>query len=55
MRDFETEGHPRFEEYARGVMASPETPDHVRNDPNLLGRFPPTPLPGLGGGLIWRQ
>jgi hypothetical protein len=55
MRDFETEGHPRFEEYARGVMASPETPEHVRNDPELRRWYPPVLLPGLGAGLMWRS
>lgn len=54
-RDFETEGHPRFEEYARGVMASPLTPEHVRNDPDLRRRYTPVPLPGLGAGLMWRS
>jgi hypothetical protein len=55
MRNYETKGHPRFEEYARGVMASPLTPGFVRNDPELLKRYPPTPLAGLGGGLVWRR
>jgi hypothetical protein len=55
MRDYDTAGHPRFEEYARGVMASPLAPDFVRNDPELLKRYPPTPLAGLGAGLIWRS
>jgi hypothetical protein len=50
---FDTETHPRFEGYARGVMASPSTPEHVRNDPDLLRRYPPTPLPGLSKHLIW--
>jgi hypothetical protein len=54
MRDYETKGHPRFEEYARGVMASPYA-EFLRNDPHLLREYPPTPLPGLGGGLIWRR
>jgi hypothetical protein len=53
MRDYEIKGHPRFPEYARGVMASPFTPDFIRNNPQLLREYPPTPLPGLGGGLIW--
>jgi hypothetical protein len=53
--DYNTEEHPRFDWYARGVMASPLAPEHVRNDPDLLRRYPPAPLPGLGGGLIWRS
>lgn len=55
MRYYETEGHPGFDEYARGVMASPLTPDFIRNDPELLKRYPPTPLAELGNGLIWRS
>jgi hypothetical protein len=46
--------HPYFDEYARGVMASPATPDFIRKDPQLLKRYPPRPLPGLGPGLVWR-
>jgi hypothetical protein len=53
--DYKMEEHARFEEYARGVMASPLTPEHVRNDPDLLRRYPPTSLPGLRGGLIWSR
>jgi hypothetical protein len=52
-RNFETEGHPCFNDFARGAMASPSTPAHVRNDPDLLRRYPPTPLPGLSKYLIW--
>jgi hypothetical protein len=33
MRDYETDGHPRFEEYARGVMASLLAPEWIRDDP----------------------
>ncbi len=55
MRDYETDGHPRFEEYARGVMASPLAPEWIRDDPDLLKRYPPTPLAGLGAGLVWRD
>jgi hypothetical protein len=53
-RDFRTEGHPNFDEYARGVMASDWTPKWIREDAQLLSRYPPKPLNGMGGGLIWR-
>jgi hypothetical protein len=53
-RDFRTEGHPNFDEYARGVMASDWTPKWIREDAQLLSRYPPNPLKGMGGGLIWR-
>jgi hypothetical protein len=45
--------HPSFEQYARGVMASPLAPDFITKDPTLLKRFPPRHLPGLGSGLCW--
>jgi hypothetical protein len=52
--DYEVARHPDFNTYARGVMASPNTPNWIRQDPNMLRRYPPLPLEGLGGGLIWR-
>ena len=54
VRGFNTEGHPSFDEYARGVVASPFAPDIVRLDEGLRLRFPPKQLPGLGSGLIWK-
>ena len=53
-RGFRTEGHPNFDEYARGVMASKLTPAFIREDAELLRRYPPEPLDELGGGLMWR-
>jgi hypothetical protein len=50
-RDFRLEGHPDFDTFARGAMAQPWTPEQFRQDPELLRRFPPMPLPGLGKGL----
>jgi hypothetical protein len=50
---YELTAHPDFETYARGVMASDHAPSWIRNDPELLRRFPPRPLPGLGSGLYW--
>jgi hypothetical protein len=50
---YRIEEHPSFEEYARGVMASDVTLYFVKNDEDLLRRFPPRLLEGLDGGLIW--
>jgi hypothetical protein len=35
-------------------MASDWTPKWIREDAQLLSRYPPKPLKGMGGGLIWR-
>ena len=51
--DYNLNQHPMFDEYARGVMASEYAPDFIRNDEELLRRFPPRPLDGLGAGLCW--
>ena len=53
--DYDIESHPTFEEYARGVMASAIAPSWIRNDEELLKRYPPKPLKGLGDGLVWRK
>jgi hypothetical protein len=52
-RDYAVEKHPSFDEYARGVMASDETPDFIKKDEELLRRFPPCPLIGMAPGLVW--
>lgn len=52
-RDYRPEGHPDFETFARGVMASPWTPKQIRDDAELLRRYPPKPLKGLGRGLVF--
>jgi hypothetical protein len=52
-RDFVVDGHPLFDDYARGVMASPFAPEFITRDPVLQKRFPPQPLQGLGPGLCW--
>jgi hypothetical protein len=44
--------HPPFDDYACGVMASEHTPDFIKKK-QLLKRFPPRPLDGLGPGLYW--
>jgi hypothetical protein len=51
-RDYFIAGHPGFVAYARGVMASPHTPRWVKEDAEMLRRYPPAPLKGLGRSLI---
>ena len=51
---YEIERHPSFEEYARGVLASPYAPDFIKEDEHLAHRFPPCLLKSLGPGLHWR-
>jgi hypothetical protein len=43
----------RVQEEACGVMAHPECPIDLRDDEDALAEFPPKPLPGLRGDLIW--
>jgi hypothetical protein len=52
--DYELLEHPSFGTYARGVMASRYAPDFIKRDRNLLKRFPPQKLDGLGRGLYWQ-
>jgi hypothetical protein len=54
-QDFNLGGHPSFKDYARGVLASPYAPPSIKADVDLLKRYPPEPLTGLGTGLIWRS
>jgi hypothetical protein len=51
---YDVKRHPSFEDYACGVMARPETPDFILNDPVLRRRFPPRHLVGLGAETLWR-
>ena len=43
--------HPKFRDYACGVMAS--SPIFFTENRDLQSRFPPRQLSGLGSGLIW--
>jgi hypothetical protein len=52
-QDYNLEVHPSFHDYACGVMAADETAEFIRDDPDLIRRFPPRPLPGLVSGLHW--
>jgi hypothetical protein len=45
-------GHPSFFDYACGVMASEHAPNFIKKE-QLLKRFPPRPLDGLGPALCW--
>lgn len=52
-RNYDLDAHPSFEEYARGLLASPYTPDFIKNEERLQKRFPAAPLDGLGAGAYW--
>jgi hypothetical protein len=52
-REYDMDIHPTFEQYARGIMASPYAPSGIKQDAELRRRFPPRSLPGLGPYLIW--
>ena len=52
-RKYNLEEHPSFFDYACGVMASEHAPDFIKKE-QLLKRFPPRVLPGLGPGLYWQ-
>ena len=46
--------HPSFDDYACGVMASEYNGwPGLGCDPEMLRRFPPRKLAGLGPGLMW--
>lgn len=47
--------HPSFAEYLAGALASDMLPDWVAADQELVRRYPPTPLAGLGGGCHWNH
>jgi hypothetical protein len=51
--NYDYDGHPSFDDYARGVLASSMAPDFITSDQTLLDRYPPSPLRRLGPGLIW--
>jgi hypothetical protein len=46
-------GHPPFEVYAQGVLASPKCPRFFTQDENLVARFPPRPIYGLKPGFVY--
>ena len=52
-RNYAVEKHPSFDDYACGLMASEHTPYFIKKDDELLRRFPPRSLTGLGPGLVW--
>jgi hypothetical protein len=48
--------HPSFDDYACGVMASEYNGwPGLATDPEMLRRFPPRKLVGLGPGLMWKS
>jgi hypothetical protein len=50
---YDTFRHPSFELYARGVLASEYAPHFIKEDTDLIRRYPPRVLSGLGPGLYW--
>ena len=54
-RDYNASGHPWYEIYASGVLASPRAPDFLKHNAALIKRFPPRPIYGLGPGLVWKS
>jgi hypothetical protein len=51
---YDLERHPSFYDYACGVMASEYNGwPGLAHDPEMLRRFPPRELVGLGPGLIY--
>jgi hypothetical protein len=53
-RGWVLKGHPSFEEYACGMLASPHGADFFKRNKELMKRFPPRPLAGLDVGNYWR-
>jgi hypothetical protein len=53
-RDYVFEGHPSFDDFACGVLASPDAPWFITEDQELPKRYPPRALPGLGSGFCWK-
>src|SRR5262249_5877706 len=52
-REYDFDVHPSFEDFARGVLASPYKPYFVNEDEELERRYPPRQLEGLGPGCYW--
>jgi hypothetical protein len=52
-RDYIVEGHPLFDKYARGVMASEFAPEFIKGDAELMRRYPPCRLEGLNNAMCW--
>jgi hypothetical protein len=50
---YDIQGHPSFEDFARGLMASNSGLWRVESDEEMRKRFPPRHLPGMTGGLYW--
>jgi len=51
--DFDIDEHPSFEDYARGVMSLTSLPPFIKRNRELMKRYPPRELYGLGPGLYW--
>jgi hypothetical protein len=49
------QGHPTFDDFACGALASGYSPDFTRKNAQLREKYPPRRLCGLGPGQIWRK
>jgi hypothetical protein len=50
---YDTEQHPSFEDFARGLMAIDTGLWGIEKDKKLRKRFPPRPLVGMTPGAYW--
>ena len=53
VNDYRVSGHPPWEIFAAGMLASPHAADFLKNDKTLTSRFPPRPIYGLATSPIW--
>jgi hypothetical protein len=53
--DWSIAGHPPFEIFARGLLASTECPSILREDQDLVRRFPPQPIYSMEPGLLYAR
>ena len=57
-RDWQVYKHPPFEDFARGLMAIPDTGlwdlrGRLGQEPRVIKKYSPCPLPGMTPGLYW--
>jgi hypothetical protein len=53
--DWAIAGHPPFEIYAQGALASPRCPQSLKENAALAQMFPPQRIYSLGCQLIWHR
>ena len=54
LRQWDTQEHPPFDDFARGLMATDTGSWGIEKDVMLQERFPPQPLEGMGPDKRWR-